>query len=171
MRIDKLVYGDNQFFGINHRSQDKAKQQADRFRTLDSITEMYEAAISCGIKGIMLNSNDRAGPICDWFRERHRDYGDLNWYPSIPYPHKYANLVTQKGVVAALAEVLVKRNTAVGLVNLMFKGMSALVGNRETRIMELLVDLEMRPFRGLNVRAIFLQNVVVDLLLGLGMHD
>jgi len=35
----------------------------------------------------------------------------------------------------------------------------------------LLVDAEMAMFRGLNIEAIFLQNVVTDLFLGLGMHE
>jgi hypothetical protein len=34
-------------------------------------------------------------------------------------------------------------------------------------VMRLLVDAEMRMFRGLNIRAIFLQNIVSDLLLGM----
>jgi len=37
--------------------------------------------------------------------------------------------------------------------------------------MKLLVDLEMRMFKGLNVRAVFLQNIVTDLLLGLNAVD
>jgi hypothetical protein len=37
-----------------------------------------------------------------------------------------------------------------------------------TKIMEVLVDAEMRPFKGLNTPVIFLQNVVTDLLLGMG---
>ena len=34
--------------------------------------------------------------------------------------------------------------------------------------MKILVDAEMRMFKGLNVRAVFLQNIVTDLVLGLG---
>ena len=37
--------------------------------------------------------------------------------------------------------------------------------------MELLVDSEMKMFRGINTPVIFLQNVLTDLLLGLGMKD
>ena len=29
-KIDKIVFGDNQFFGINHRSQDKAEELAKK---------------------------------------------------------------------------------------------------------------------------------------------
>ena len=29
--IDKVLFGDNQFFGINHMSQDKAQKLAENF--------------------------------------------------------------------------------------------------------------------------------------------
>jgi predicted aldo/keto reductase-like oxidoreductase len=35
----------------------------------------------------------------------------------------------------------------------------------------MLVDAELKRFAGLNVPVVFLQNVVTDLLLGMGMHD
>ena len=37
--------------------------------------------------------------------------------------------------------------------------------------MELMIDAEMKMFKGINTPVIFLQNVVTDLLLGLGMRD
>ena len=37
--------------------------------------------------------------------------------------------------------------------------------------MELLVDAEMKMFKGIRTPVIFLQNVITDLLLGLGMSD
>jgi len=37
--------------------------------------------------------------------------------------------------------------------------------------MELMVDAEMKMFKGINTPVIFLQNVITDLLLGLGMKD
>ncbi len=38
-------------------------------------------------------------------------------------------------------------------------------------LMKLLVDAEMKMFKGLRTDVIFIQNVVTDLLLGLGVHD
>lgn len=169
--IDRKVYGDNQFFGINHRSQQKARAQLERFQTLESITAVYEVAVRCGVGAIMLNSNARADSICRWFRNRSADYADINWYPSVPYPHKYANLVTEKGLVGALLEVLWSRNDAVGAADLCRGTLRFLGGRPEAQVMKMLVDLELRPFRGLRVNTVFLQNVVVDLLLGLGMME
>ena len=37
--------------------------------------------------------------------------------------------------------------------------------------MELLIDAEMKMFKGIDTPVIFLQNVITDLLLGLGMND
>ena len=96
-QIDRIVFGDNQFFGINHMSQDKAQAQAERFADLDAIFNVYENALDAGIRAVMLNSNARANEICDRFRARASQYPALAWYPSIPYPHKYANLVAEKG--------------------------------------------------------------------------
>lgn len=166
--IDKVVFGDNQFFGINHMSQDKAQAQSERFRDLKAITDVYECAIDAGIRAVMLNSNERAGPICDYFRANKTRLPEISWYPSIPYPHKYANLVAEKGILPTLKEVLFENNSTGGLLGMLSKGGMALVGRDEIKAMEMLIDVEMRAFQGLDVRVVFLQNVITDLMLGFG---
>lgn len=166
-KIDKVVLGDNQFFGINHMSQDKAQQLAEKFHDLKNIIKVYEYAFESGINSIMLNSNERAKDICDYFRANKEKYQNVNWYPSLPYPHKYANLVAEKGIVPAINEVIFSDNTAKGLLSLFAKGGSALLGQDAVKIMQILIDIEMKAFSGLNVKTIFLQNIITDLLLGL----
>jgi len=166
-KIDKIVFGDNQFFGINHMSQDKAQQLAEQFYDLKNIVKVYEYAFESGINSIMLNSNDRAKEITDYFRENKVKYPELSWYPSLPYPHKYANLVAEKGIVPAINDILFSGNTAGGLLGMITKGSSALFGKDVVKIMQMLIDIEMRSFSGLNVKVIFLQNIITDLLLGL----
>lgn len=167
--IDKIVFGDNQFFGINHMSQEKAQAHAERFRDLRAITEVYECALDAGIRAVMLNSNERAGSICDFFRENQARLPAVAWYPSIPYPHKYANLIAEKGILPTLKDVLLENNTTGGFLGMVSKGGLALLGRDELKAMEMLIDVEMRVFKGLDVRVIFLQNVVTDLMLGLGV--
>jgi len=166
-KIDKIVFGDNQFFGINHMSQDKAQQLAEKFYDLKNIIKVYEYTFEAGINSIMLNSNDRAKEITDYFRANKSKYQEINWYPSLPYPHKYANLVAEKGIVPAINDVLFSGNTAGGLLGMITKGSSALFGKDVVKIMQMLIDIEMRAFAGLNVKVIFLQNIITDLLLGL----
>lgn len=166
-KIDKVIFGDNHFFGINHMSQDKAQQLAEKFHDLKNIIKVYDTVLEVGINSIMLNSNDRAKEICDYFRTNSSKYNDVHWYPSLPYPHKYANLVAEKGIVSAINEIIFSDNSARGLLGLISKGGSVLLGQDAVKIMQMLVDIEIKSFRDLNIRSIFLQNIITDLLLGL----
>jgi len=170
-QIDKVVFGDNQFFGINHMSQEKSQQLAEKFYDINSIFSVYDSAIELGLNAIMLNSNQRASEICDHFRSDTKKYGHLKWYPSIPYPHKYANIISEKGIFPAINEVLFMNNSALGVIGMLAKGTSAVLTKDVIKMMQMLIDAEMKIFRGLDVKVVFLQNIVTDLLLGFGIKD
>ncbi|MEI7897428.1 MAG: hypothetical protein WCJ26_10370 [bacterium] len=170
-KIDKIIFGDNQFFGINHMSQEKAQQLAEQFYDIKNIYKIYDIAIDSGIKSIMLNSNDRAKEICSYFKENKTKYADINWYPSIPYPHKYANLVAEKGIFPAINEVLFAGNTTGGAINMIVKGSKAVITKDAIKLMQMLIDAEMRMFSGLNIKVVFLQNIITDLMLGYDVKE
>lgn len=170
-QIDKIVFGDNQFFGINHSSQDKAEEMAKRFSDINNILNVYDNAFDCGIKAVMLNSNDRAAEITQYFRDNKSKYGDLAWYPSIPYPHKYADMVNELGIVPTINEMLIKNNTAAGMLSMITKGVTVAMTKDAMKILEMLIDVEYKMFKGLDCRVLFLQNVITDLLLGYGIKD
>ena len=170
-RIDKIVFGDNQFFGINHMSQEKAQQLAEKFHKIENIIKVYDDAIESGIKSIMLNSNDRAKEICDHFRKNKEKYKDITWYPSLPYPHKYANKVAEKGILPAINDMIFSDNSAAGVFGMIAKGGSALVTKDAIKLMKLLIDIEMKTFKDLNVKVVFLQNIISDLILGYDIKE
>lgn len=169
--IDKIIFGDNQFFGINHMSQEKAQQLAEKFFNINNIYSVYDIALNAGIRAIMLNSNDRAKDICEHFRKNSSNYSDISWYPSIPYPHKYANLISEKGIIPTINDILFKDNSALGVLGMMAKGGAALLGKDAIRMMEMLIDVEMKIFKDLDIKVIFLQNIITDLLLGYDVKD
>ncbi len=169
--VDKIIFGDNQFFGINHMSQEKAQILSEKFYNLSSIIDVYDIAINSGIRGIMLNSNDRAIEICQYFVNNKSKYPELNWYPSIPYPHKYANLVSEKGIITTINEILFKQNSTVGILGMLTKGGSALLKKDAIKLFQMLIEVEMKTFKSLNVKVIFLQNIITDLLIGYGLKD
>ena len=85
----------------------------------------------------------------------------------MPYAHKYANAVTEFGIVDALRRFMPDD----GAVRSMFKGGVAVASKDIEPVMQLLVDAEMKMFAGLSTPIIFLQNVITDLLLGLGLNE
>ena len=169
--IDKIILGDNQFFGINHMSQEKAQQLAEKFYNINNIFNVYHIAYEAGIRAFMLNSHAQAYEICKYFKENESQFQDVSWYPSIPYAHKYANLVAEKGIMPAINEVLFKDNTASGILGMLAKGSAAVLTKDAIKLMQMLVDVELRAFKGLNIKVAFLQNIITDLLLGYGVKE
>jgi hypothetical protein len=165
--IDRIIFGDNQFFGINHMSEERAQAQAEKFKDTRAIIGVIDAAYECGIHAFMFNTHDRVAEVCDHFRANPRKYCDLRLYPSMPYAHKYANAVNERGMIGALNEFLFAGSTLGQAVTTLVRGGRGVINQDMIEMMKLLVDAEMRMFRGLNVKAIFLQNIVTDLLLGL----
>lgn len=170
-KIDKIVFGDNQFFGINHMSQEKAQQLSEKFFQTENIYKVYDIAFNNGIEAVMLNSNDRAKEICDHFRSNKSKYSHLAWYPSIPYPHKYANMVNEKGIFPAINDVLFSNNSALGVLGMVAKGGMAVLGKDAIELMKMLVDIEVKIYKGLDIKVIFLQNIIVDLMLGYDIKE
>jgi len=165
--MDRVLFGDNQFFGVNHMSEEKARAQAMRFQDLQAIIDVLDAAYAEGIRTFMCTTHDRMADICDHFRAHPAKYPDYQFYPCMPYAHKYANAVTENGMIEALRMFLPQD----GAVGAMLKGGLALANKDIEVIMQLLIDAEMKMFHGLKTPVIFMQNVITDLLLGLGMKQ
>jgi hypothetical protein len=87
-------------------------------------------------------------------------------YPCLPYAHKYANAVTELGIMGTL-----KQYMPVNIGEAFIKGGTAFFRKDYLKMMELLIDAELAMFRKVQTPVIFLQNVITDLLLGLGMHE
>ena len=164
--MEKVLFGDNQFFGVNHISDEKARSQAIKFKENKAIIKTLDLAIAAGAKTFMCTTHDRISQIADYIRENPKKYQDFRIYPCMPYAHKYANAVTELGIMGTLKEYLPGN-----FIGTMFKGGSALITKDYIAIMELMIDAEMKMFKGISTPVIFLQNVITDLLLGLGMKD
>ncbi|MDO9073344.1 MAG: hypothetical protein Q7U73_08755 [Rubrivivax sp.] len=162
-RMDRVLFGDNQFFGVNHMSEEKARAQQMRFQDLQAVIDVLDAAYQEGIRTFMCTTHDRVAQICDHFRAHPERYPDYRFYPCMPYAHKYANAVTEHGMIDALRKFLPEE----GALGAMLKGGVALAAKDIDAILRLLVDAEMKMFHGLNTPVVFIQNVITDLLLGL----
>jgi len=165
--MDRILFGDNQFFGVNHMSEEKARAQQMRFQDLSAVIEVLDAAYAEGIRTFMCTTHDRVAEICDHVRAHPERYPDYQFYPCMPYAHKYANAVTEHGMIEALRQFL----PSDGAVSAMLKGGVALANKDIAAIMQLLIDAEMKMFHGLKTPVVFIQNVITDLLLGLGFDQ
>lgn len=164
--MERILFGDNQFFAVNHISDEKSMAQSMKFKEDAAIIKTLDIARETGINTFMCTTHDRIANICEHIRNHPDAYRDFKIYPCMPYAHKYANAVTELGIAGTL-----KQYVPGNFFGSLFKGGVAFLSKDYLKIMELLIDAEMKMFKGINTPVIFLQNVITDLLLGLGMRD
>lgn len=164
--MERILFGDNQFFGVNHVSDEKSRAQMMKFKEDKTILRTIDIAREEGVNTFMCTTHDRIANICDLIRQDPEKYKGFNIYPCMPYAHKYANAVTELGIVGTL-----KQYVPGNFFGSLFKGGIAFVSKDYMAMMELLIDAEMKMFKGINTPVIFIQNVLTDLIMGLGMKD
>ena len=167
VRIDRLLFGDNQFFGVNHMSEEKARAQAMRFTDIEAVQVVLDAAYDEGITTFMCTTHDRVALIADHVRSHRERYPRMRFFPCMPYAHKYANAMTEDGPIGAIRRFLPDE----GFLDAAMRGTRSLAKKDIEGVTTLLIDSEMKMFAGLRTPVIFLQNIVVDLLLGLGFVE
>lgn len=164
--MERILFGDNQFFAVNHISDEKSRAQSIKFKDDSAIVKVLDDAIGCGINTFMCTTHDRIANICDIIRANPEKYKEFKIFPCMPYAHKYANAVTELGIAGAL-----KQYVPGNFFGSLFKGGVAYITKDYESIMELMIDAEMKMFKGIKTPVIFLQNVITDLLLGLRAYD
>ena len=164
--MDKVIFGDNQFFGVNHLSEEKARLQMKKFKDINNIFKVLDYVNDIGIKTFMVTTYEQVEQICAHVKNNSDQYSGFKINPCLPYAHKYANAVAAHGIFGTL-----KKYLGGNIVSSVSKGGVALVRKDFEKMMELLVDAELSMFKDVNVEAVFLQNVVTDLVVGLGMYD
>ena len=165
--MDRLLFGDNQFFGVNHMSEEKARAQAMQFQNVAAVMSVLDAAYEEGVRTFMCTTHDRIASVADHIRLSQERYPAMTFYPCMPYAHKYANAMTEDGPMGALRRFLPDE----GFLNAAFRGGRSVAKKDIEGITTLLIDAEMKMFAGLKTPVIFLQNVLVDLLLGLNFLE
>jgi hypothetical protein len=165
--MERILFGDNQFFGVNHMSEERARAQAMKFQKTSAIIEVLDAAYDEGIRAFMCTTHERIAEVCDHFRAHPDRYRGFVFYPCMPYAHKYANAVTEQGLLGALKSFL----PSDGAIGAALQGGAAVARKDIDTLARMLIDAEMKMFQGLSTPVVFMQNVLTDLILGAGMIE
>jgi hypothetical protein len=165
-KMEKVILGDNQFFAVSHLSDERSRAQSIRFKDDSAIIQVLDQAIGLGIKTFMCTTHDRIANICEHIRKNPEKYRGFEIYPCMPYAHKYANAMTELGILGTI-----KQFVPGNIFSTFTKGGVAFLSKDFIKLMEILIDAEMKMFHGVSTPVIFIQNVMVDLLLGLKMFD
>ena len=158
----KIILGDNQFFGVNHFDLNKGEKTKLKFNTKLKIESFIKDSLEIGLDGFMINSNDIGYDIisgCEFDNSKEAHY-------SIPYPHKYASMINEKGMISLLRYVI--KNTS--FIKNIIGGIKLISTQNLRSITPLALDLEV-PKDLKKGSYIHLQNIITDLLIGMGRGD
>lgn len=158
----KIILGDNQFFGINHFDLDKGQKTKLKFNTNEKIENYINEALGIGLDGFMINSNEKGYELIN--------NGNLNSnkevHYSIPYPHKYASMVNENGMLSLVKHIFLNTSITKNVVG----GIKLLTSKNLASLVPLALNLEV-PKTLRKGSYIFLQNIITDMLLGIDRGD
>ncbi len=102
--MERILFGDNQFFAVNHISDEKSRAQSMKFKNDEAIIKTLDYAIDANINTFMCTTHDRIVNICDFIRNHPEKYSNFKICPCMPYAHKYANAVTELGIAGTIKQ-------------------------------------------------------------------
>lgn len=168
--IDQVILGDNQFFGVNHMSQDKGRATYEQFKDLNEIKRILKYGMSKGVKGVMFSTHPSIYQICDMIRADEELKNNLNIYVNVPYIIKYVSMVTEMGMYNTIKTML-KGKSGKGKAKFLLETGANVLTLNHLGVLKRLIDVELAPFYDLNVKAVFLHNALCDLILGYDMKE
>ena len=158
----KIILGDNQFFGVNHFDLKKGEKTKLKFDTTTKIEAFINDSLEIGLDGFMINSNEKGYEIVN---ARKFDSAKEIHY-SIPYPHKYASMVNENGMMSLFGHII--KNTS--FIKNLIGGIKLVATQNLKSITPLALNLEV-PKNLKKGSYIYMQNIITDLLIGMGRGD
>ncbi|QTH42327.1 hypothetical protein J4772_33445 [Cohnella sp. LGH] len=169
MNLDSVILGDNQFFGVNHMSHERGKQTQEQFKSMDEIKKVLYMAMEHGVKGVMFSTHPSIYQITDMMRADSALRDHFNIYVNVPYIVKYVTMVNEMGLYNTINKILEGLST-IDKMKYVLQGIINAGTQNYLQIVNRLIDAELNPFHGLNIKAVFLHNVLGDLVLGYNME-
>ena len=165
-----IVLGHNAFFGVDHLSSARGAERAAYFAQSTRILDVVASSVEMGAGGMMMSTHQRAEGVCDLLRTENSLAQRLRIYPLLPYAQKYITRANEVGLVnvafEALSQTTLREKFSMG-----WQVAKGVITKDLLSMISALVRLELKMFRGLDVGAVFLHDVLTDLLLALRLRE
>jgi len=163
-----LILGHNQFIGISHISEEMSREKEKKFSNIKNIYDTVEKASELGYKGMIIETHPRMLNFLEYYK-KNKNF-DIDFYLQVPYVQGYIQKMNEKGLSGLVMEIIkrggIKTSSALvlkNIINIAKKDYSSIVTSA--------LRLEVEPFIDTKIKALFLHNVLTDLLLSLQMQE
>lgn len=157
-----IILGDNPFFGVNHASASRSRDYFAQMQSRDwsSAHATMRAALGVGVDHFMVSTHAEAPELLASM-QAHEDLRQFSVIPAVPYLYRLNGLVAARGVPAAALQSMSYPAFLRGVLASGSVPASALAAFVEK-------EVEVVASQGFKVPYVAMQNIFVDLLLGMG---
>jgi len=166
----EILLGDNPFFGIDHLSQERARQRIEVLKENHKITDVMEYVLNLGVNGFVVSTHPQLRDLINYMRTETSILEKMNFYPILPYAQGYVAKITEKGVIGAMNSILSGTSMQKKL-QILFNGSVGFVKKDFGKLLETFIDVELLPMNNVKIKSIFLHDVITDLAISLGMKN
>lgn len=168
--LDRIILGQNQFFGVNHISDTKGNETSTFFSDINNIINYLLEALELGIDALTISTHPLTPSIMDAVRKNKTLKSNLKIYPGIPSTTKILRMTAEMGITKTLMYFL-SNTTMKEKAKILVSGGKGLINKDIISIFKTLIEVELSIFKELNIKGVFLSNNINDLALGLDLGD
>jgi hypothetical protein len=163
-----LILGHNQFIGISHISEEKARDCEEKFSKVENIYKVVENAADLGYNGMIIETHPRMLEFLNYYK-KNKTF-DMDFYLQVPYIQGYIKQLNENGLYGLVREIVGK--SGIGNASIMaVKNIINLAKKDYLSIGLSALQLEVKPFMDIKIKALFLHNVLTDLFSCLKLQD
>ncbi len=166
----EVLLGDNPFFGIEHLSQERARQRIEVLNNFQKITEIMELVLELGTKGFVVSTHPQLRDLLVFMKSNTNILERMDFYPILPYAQGYVAKVTEKGIIGAINDIL-SGSTLQQKLKIFFRGSMGIVRKDLDNLLRTFIDVELLSLNIAKKNTVFLHDVITDLAIGLGMRN
>ena len=104
--LDKILLGDNSFIGVDHLSQERAREKGERLNTA-RIIDTIDAALENGATGLVCATHPTMYSVLEEMNRQEYDR-KFGYYLIFPYTQGYVQAATEKGIMGLVSDIFSK---------------------------------------------------------------
>ena len=166
--IESVLLGDNPFFGVDHLSQERAREKAATSQHFENALQVIKYCFDTGQKGMVVSTHPRLKELLGLIRTESDMIKQINFFPILPYVQGYVLKINEKGMVNTLTEIL-GQTSIQNKIKIITKGGLGLLKKDFYQLFKLFIDIELLQLQDTRIKAVFLHDVLADLALSLKM--
>ena len=162
--------GDNPFFGVNHLSQEIARQKAIKSQNFDNILEVMNYSSNLGVNRMVVSTHPELKDLIQHLKAKSNLIDKFDFYPIIPYAFGYVSRVNEIGMINTLQEILSSADLK-NKIRILTMGSLGVIRKDFHKLFTVLIDLELLRFKNAKIKTVFLHDVFTDLALSLNIKS